>query len=192
MNVAAFFMLAVLSSEVFGVVLAGYASASKWSLFGGVREAAQVVSYEVPRAMCVVVPICVAGTLNLNTIGAAANRLVLALERLPRSVHVRGVLHLLHHRHGQLQAGPVRSRRGRERTRRRLPHRIQRLPLVDLLPGGIRQHVRRQRAGRAAVPRRLAHRAFCRSSRAIALRLLARQPAELSPCSSGSAGCSCS
>ena len=65
---AAFFMLAVLA-EVFGVVLAGYASASKWSLFGGVREAAQVVSYEVPRAMCVVVPICVAGTLNLNTIG---------------------------------------------------------------------------------------------------------------------------
>jgi NADH-quinone oxidoreductase subunit H len=69
LNIAAFFMLAVLSSEVFGVVLAGYASASKWSLFGGVREAAQVVSYEVPRAMCVVVPVCVAGTLNLNTIG---------------------------------------------------------------------------------------------------------------------------
>jgi NADH-quinone oxidoreductase subunit H len=70
LNVAAFFMLAVLSSEVFGIVLAGYASASKWSLFGGVREAAQVVSYEVPRAMCVVVPVCVAGTLNLNTVGA--------------------------------------------------------------------------------------------------------------------------
>lgn len=70
LNVAVFFMLAVLSSEVFGVVLAGYASASKWSLFGGVREAAQVVSYEVPRAMCVVVPVCVAGTLNLNAIGA--------------------------------------------------------------------------------------------------------------------------
>ena len=69
LNVAAFFMLAVLSSEVFGVVLAGYASGSKWSLFGGVREAAQVVSYEVPRAMCVVIPVCVAGTLNLNTIG---------------------------------------------------------------------------------------------------------------------------
>jgi NADH-quinone oxidoreductase subunit H len=70
LNVAVFFMLAVLSSEVFGIVLAGYASASKWSLFGGVREAAQVVSYEVPRAMCVVVPVCLAGTLNLNTIGA--------------------------------------------------------------------------------------------------------------------------
>jgi NADH-quinone oxidoreductase subunit H len=69
LNVAAFFVLAVLSSEVFGIVLAGYASASKWSLFGGVREAAQVVSYEVPRAMCVVVPVTVAGTLNLNLVG---------------------------------------------------------------------------------------------------------------------------
>lgn len=69
LNVGAFFMLAVLSSEVFGVVLAGYASASKWSLFGGVREAAQVISYEVPRAMCLVIPICITGTLNLNTVG---------------------------------------------------------------------------------------------------------------------------
>src|SRR5262249_11001961 len=69
MQVSAFFMLAVLSSEVFGVIIAGYASASKWSLFGGIREAAQVVSYEVPRSMCVLIPIIIAGTLNLNTIG---------------------------------------------------------------------------------------------------------------------------
>src|SRR5262249_44280508 len=69
LQVAVFFMLAVLSSEVFGVILAGYASASKWSLFGGIREAAQVVSYEVPRAMCVLIPIILAGTLNLTTIG---------------------------------------------------------------------------------------------------------------------------
>jgi NADH-quinone oxidoreductase subunit H len=69
MNVAIFFMLAVMSSEVFGVILAGYGSASKWSLFGGIREAAQVVSYEVPRAMTVLIPVILAGTLNLNTIG---------------------------------------------------------------------------------------------------------------------------
>jgi NADH-quinone oxidoreductase subunit H len=69
LNVAAFFLLAVLSSEIFGVILAGYASGSKWSLFGGIREAAQVVSYEVPRSMCVLIPVIVAGTLNLNTIG---------------------------------------------------------------------------------------------------------------------------
>jgi NADH-quinone oxidoreductase subunit H len=69
LNVAAFFILAVLSSEIFGVILAGYASGSKWSLFGGIREAAQVVSYEVPRSMCVLIPVIVAGTLNLNSIG---------------------------------------------------------------------------------------------------------------------------
>jgi NADH-quinone oxidoreductase subunit H len=69
MNVAIFFMLAVMSSEVFGIILAGYGSGSKWSLFGGIREAAQVVSYEVPRAMTVLIPVILAGTLNLNTIG---------------------------------------------------------------------------------------------------------------------------
>jgi NADH-quinone oxidoreductase subunit H len=69
LSVGAFFVLAVLSSEVFGILLAGFASANKWSLFGGVREAAQVVSYEVPRSLCVVVPVCLAGTLSLTEIG---------------------------------------------------------------------------------------------------------------------------
>jgi NADH-quinone oxidoreductase subunit H len=68
-SVGAFFILAVLSSEVFGILLAGFASGSKWSLFGGVREAAQVVSYEVPRSLCVLIPICLAGTLSLTAIG---------------------------------------------------------------------------------------------------------------------------
>ncbi|MBL8798227.1 MAG: NADH-quinone oxidoreductase subunit NuoH [Planctomycetia bacterium] len=69
MNVAVFYMLAVMSTEVFGVILAGYGSGSKWSLFGAMREAAQVVSYEVPMAICVIVPIIVAGSMNLVTIG---------------------------------------------------------------------------------------------------------------------------
>jgi NADH-quinone oxidoreductase subunit H len=66
MNIAVFFMLAVMSSEIFGVILGAYGSGSKWALFGGMREAAQVVSYEVPRAICILVPIIVAGTLNLS------------------------------------------------------------------------------------------------------------------------------
>jgi len=69
LNVAVFFIIAVLGIEVFGVILAGYASASKWSLFGAMREAAQVVSYEVPLGMCVVVPVVIAGTMDLVTIG---------------------------------------------------------------------------------------------------------------------------
>ena len=69
MNVAVFYMLAVMSTEVFGIILAGYGSGSKWALFGGMREAAQMVSYEVPMALCVLVPVIVAGTMDLTAIG---------------------------------------------------------------------------------------------------------------------------
>jgi NADH-quinone oxidoreductase subunit H len=69
LNVGVFFIVAVLGLEVFGVILGGYASASKWSLFGAMREAAQVVSYEVPLGLCIVVPVLIAGTMDLVTIG---------------------------------------------------------------------------------------------------------------------------
>jgi NADH-quinone oxidoreductase subunit H len=69
-DVAVFFILAVAGLEVFGVILAGYSSGSKWSLFGAMREAAQVVSYEIPLAICVVVPVMIAGTMDLVSIGA--------------------------------------------------------------------------------------------------------------------------
>jgi NADH-quinone oxidoreductase subunit H len=68
MNIALFFMLAVMSSEVFGIILIGYGSGSKWSLFGGMREAAQMVSYEIPMALCVLVPVIVAGSMNLSVV----------------------------------------------------------------------------------------------------------------------------
>src|SRR6516162_4669872 len=62
LSVGVFFMLAVMSTEVFGIILAGYGSGSKWALFGGMREGAQMVSYEVPMGLCVVVPVLVAGS----------------------------------------------------------------------------------------------------------------------------------
>src|SRR5438094_3865741 len=68
MNIAVFYMLAVMSTEVFGIILVGYGSGSKWSLFGGMREAAQMVSYEVPMAICVLVPVIVAGSMNLGEV----------------------------------------------------------------------------------------------------------------------------
>lgn len=69
MTMGLFFILAVLGLEVFGVILGGYASGSKWSLFGAIRQAAQVVSYEVPLAMCAVVPVFLCGTMDLVAIG---------------------------------------------------------------------------------------------------------------------------
>ena len=69
LNIAAFFILAVAGLEVFGVILGGYASGSKWSLYGAMREAAQVVSYEIPLALCVVVVVLISGTMDLAEIG---------------------------------------------------------------------------------------------------------------------------
>ena len=61
--------MAVSGLEVFGVILGGYASGSKWSLYGAMREAAQVVSYEIPLGLCVVMPVLIAGTMDLVQIG---------------------------------------------------------------------------------------------------------------------------
>ena len=71
LDTAVFFILAVAGLEVFGVILGGYASGSKWSLYGAMREAAQVVSYEIPLGICVVVPVLIAGTMDLVAIGDA-------------------------------------------------------------------------------------------------------------------------
>lgn len=78
-----FFALAVHSIEVLGVILAGYASGSKWALFGGMRQAAQLVSYEIPMGLCCVIPVMAVGSMNLNLIaerqvGPAWNWLVFA------------------------------------------------------------------------------------------------------------------
>jgi len=68
-DVGLYVMFAVLSIEVFGIILAGYSSGSKWSLYGGMREAAQMVSYEIPLAISSLVPVVVVGSLNLQEIG---------------------------------------------------------------------------------------------------------------------------
>jgi len=68
LDVGMFLLFAMLSLEVIGVILAGYSSGSKWALFGGMREAAQMVSYEIPMSICALVPIVMAGTLNLNEV----------------------------------------------------------------------------------------------------------------------------
>ena len=69
LDAAVFFIMAVSGLEVFGVILGGYASGSKWSLYGAMREAAQVISYEIPMGLCVVIPVLIAGSMDLVQIG---------------------------------------------------------------------------------------------------------------------------
>jgi NADH-quinone oxidoreductase subunit H len=60
-----FFVLAMTSTTTIGIVMAGWSSNSKWSLYGSMRQAAQVVAYEIPLGISLLVPILVAGTFNL-------------------------------------------------------------------------------------------------------------------------------
>ncbi|MFM8563817.1 MAG: complex I subunit 1/NuoH family protein [Acidimicrobiia bacterium] len=68
-----FYMLAVSSVSVLGILIAGWASANKYSLLGGLRAAGQLIAYELPMVLAVIGVIIQAGTMNLQQIVVAQN-----------------------------------------------------------------------------------------------------------------------
>jgi NADH-quinone oxidoreductase subunit H len=68
LNVGIFYVTAVTALIVVGILLAGWSSNSKWALFGGIRSAAQVISYEIPGGLGAMVPVLMAGTLSMQGI----------------------------------------------------------------------------------------------------------------------------
>ena len=71
LNIGLLYMFAVGGMSVVGLLLAGWSSYNKYSLLGGLRAAAQVVSYEIPLTLSVVGLILLAGTMSLNSIADA-------------------------------------------------------------------------------------------------------------------------
>jgi NADH-quinone oxidoreductase subunit H len=71
LNVGVFYLAATSAFVVVGILIAGWASNSKWALFGAVRGAAQVVSYEIPTGITIMVPVLMAGTLSMQGITRA-------------------------------------------------------------------------------------------------------------------------
>ena len=70
-NAGVLYLLAVASLGVYGVTLAGWASNSKYSLLGGLRAAAQMISYELPLGMAVASVVIFVGSLSVVEIAAA-------------------------------------------------------------------------------------------------------------------------
>jgi len=67
-NAGLLFVMAITSMEVYGVIIAGWASNSKYAFLGALRASAQMVSYEIAMGFCLVVVLMVSASLNLTDI----------------------------------------------------------------------------------------------------------------------------
>jgi NADH-quinone oxidoreductase subunit H len=68
MNVGILYLTAVTALVVVGVLMAGWASNNKWSLIGGIRSAAQIISYEIPASLALLPVVLLTGTLSTQGI----------------------------------------------------------------------------------------------------------------------------
>jgi NADH-quinone oxidoreductase subunit H len=68
MNVGILYITAVTALVVVGILMAGWASNNKWSLIGGIRSTAQIVSYEIPAGLSIFPIVLLAGTLSMQGI----------------------------------------------------------------------------------------------------------------------------
>src|SRR5579863_3888006 len=68
LNIGVVFVLAISSMGVYGIALAGWASNNKYSLLGGLRSSAQMISYELPLSLAIASPLLLSNTLSLREI----------------------------------------------------------------------------------------------------------------------------
>ena len=73
-NAGLLFLMAITSLEVYGVIIAGWASNSKYAFLGALRASAQMVSYEIAMGFCLVVLLMVSASMNLTDIVMAQSR----------------------------------------------------------------------------------------------------------------------
>lgn len=85
-NVGILYLFAISSLGVYGIIMAGWASNSKYSFLGALRSAAQMVSYEVSIGLVIITILLSAGSLNLSEIVEAQQNIWFIIPHLPMAV----------------------------------------------------------------------------------------------------------
>ena len=73
-NAGLLFVMAITSMEVYGVVIAGWASNSKYAFLGALRASAQMISYEIAMGFCLVIVLMISSSMNLSEIVAVQGK----------------------------------------------------------------------------------------------------------------------
>ena len=73
-NAGLLFVMAITSMEVYGVVIAGWASNSKYAFLGALRASAQMISYEIAMGFCLVIVLMISASMNLSEIVAVQGK----------------------------------------------------------------------------------------------------------------------
>ena len=154
-----FYALAVSSISVLGILIAGWASANKYSLLGGLRAAGQLIAYELPLVLATIGVVIQAGSMNMQDIVVAQNTgSIFGWDGLGNPYVLTqfiGFVGVHDRRPGRADPAAVRHADRRVRAGVGLHDRVLGLPLPDLLHRRVR-HRRRVLADRlGAVPRRL-------------------------------------
>ena len=173
------------------MIIAGWASNSKYAFLGALRASAQMVSYEIAMGFALVVVLMVSASLNMTDIVLGQGRGWFAergahlpeLELAAAAADLRRLRDLGHRRD---QPRAVRRRRGRVRDRRRPHGRVLGHGVRDVLPRRVRQHPPGLGAGGGDVPRRLDGAGVVRRSSAC------RRPSGSSPPPGSGTGSGCS
>ena len=131
-------VLAMSGIAVYGVMLAGWSSGSKYPLLGSVRASAQVISYEAALGMTTVMVVLVAGSLSTRAIVASQsngfwNWNLIRLGFLPFIFFMIAIT-------AELTRPPFDLTEAEHGAGRRLPHRVLVHPLRPLLPGRVHEH----------------------------------------------------
>ena len=144
-----FYIIAFAVIGILGLVLAGWGSANKYGIMGGLRSAAQLISYEIPVVLVAAAVAILAQSLDMREIVAqqSAYPYLLVLPLGFVVFFIAGLAEVgrtpfdIYHAESEVVGRPVCG--------------VQRRPLVGVLPCRIHQHLRHRRADDAAVPGRL-------------------------------------